>query len=367
MRAADGFLDPETHRIRSLDGLRAVSILLVLFWHLAVHRVDSAHGVTVGPIGALGVRIFFVISGFLITTLLLRELAAAGRISLAKFYARRTLRIFPASYAYIAVLAALAWAGIIVLQPHDLVFAATYTSSYVAGTSWWVAHLWSLSVEEQFYLLWPGVIALGGRRLAEGVAGATVIAGPLLRGLWWVLLPQDRLLLGRAFPTVVDALAIGCLCAFHGDWAAKARRLRESHLWLMVAGLFALSLIPQELLVPLVRRPFRILFDTAANVLIAGWLLGSVTVETGLMTRLLNSRPLAALGTVSYSLYLWQQLFTGFAHLGTLAVVGGALGAATMSYWLLERPLMALRRNLRTEEMREPSPEETPSTVGPST
>jgi peptidoglycan/LPS O-acetylase OafA/YrhL len=157
-------------------------------------------------------------------------------------------------------------------------------------------------------------------------------------------------MIGRAFPTVVDALAMGCLCAFREDWLAAARRLKPSRLWLIVVGLFLLVLIPQDDLTPLVRRPFRIGFDTMANGLIASWLLGSLAAATGLMHRILNSGPLVALGTVSYSLYLWQQLFIRLAQLRGVNLplaVAGALGAATISYWLLERPLTTLRRKLR--------------------
>ena len=340
-------LAPRLHRIRSLDGLRAVSIVLVVFSHVALEWLGPTRGHVLGTLGGLGVRIFFVISGFLITTLLLREQASTGTVSLAKFYARRTVRIFPASYAYIAVVALLAWGGAVALRPHDLVFATTYTMSYAPSPSYWLGHLWSLSVEEQFYLVWPGVLALGGLGRAERVAWAAVIGGPFLRGLWWAVFPDERLLIGRAFPTVVDALAMGCLCAFRSDWIAAARRLKPSSLWLIVIGLFLLVLIPQDHLPPLVRRPFRIVFDTMANTLIASWLLGSVAAESGLMHRILNNRPAMALGTVSYSLYLWQQLFTGFEHFGAGLAIAGSLVAATLSYWLLERPLVALRLRLR--------------------
>jgi len=350
MRAADGSLDPGTRRIRSLDGLRAVSIALVVVSHVALEWLGPKRGHALGVLGGLGVRIFFVISGFLITTLLLRELTSTGSVSLARFYARRSLRIFPACYAYIAVVAALAGAGIIALRPHDLAFAATYTMSYAPSPSWWLGHLWSLSVEEQFYLLWPGVLALAGRRRGERVGWAAVIAGPILRLLWWVAVPEGRLLIGRAFPTVVDALAMGCLCAFREDWQAAARRLKTSRLWLIALSLFLVVLIPQDDLPPLVRRPFRLVFDTMANGLIASWLLGSVAVATGLMDRILNSRPMVALGVVSYSLYLWQQLFIRLSLLGGLSLplaVAASLGAATISYWLLERPLSTLRGRLR--------------------
>jgi peptidoglycan/LPS O-acetylase OafA/YrhL len=350
MRDAGVAPEPRGQHIHSLDGLRAVSIALVVVSHIALEWLGQTRGHALGVLGGLGVRIFFVISGFLITTLLLREWASTGSVSLARFYARRSLRIFPAAYAYIAIVAALAWGGIVALHPHDLAFATTYTMSYALSPSWWLGHLWSLSVEEQFYLLWPGVLALGGRRHAERVAWAAVIAGPLLRLLWWTAFPEGRLLIGRAFPTVVDALAMGCLCAFREDWQAAARRLKPSRLWLFVVGLFLLVLIPQDDLTPLVRRPFRIVFDTMANGLIASWLLGSVTVATGLMHRILNNRPVVALGTVSYSLYLWQQLFIRLAEssgVGMPLAVAGALGAATISYWLVERPLTTLRRKLR--------------------
>jgi peptidoglycan/LPS O-acetylase OafA/YrhL len=339
--------DPRTGRVASLDGLRAVSIALVVFGHASLQSLGRAHPQLVAALASLGVRVFYVISGFLITTLLLRERETTGSISLARFYARRTLRIFPASYAYIAVVAVLAGAGVIVLHPHDLAFAITYTTSYAAAPSWWITHLWSLSVEEQFYLLWPGILVLAGRGGAPRVAWATILAAPAVRGLWWAAFPDSRILIGRAFPTVADALAVGCLCAFRGDWIERAGRTRESHRWLVLAGLVVLVLIPQEGLAPLLRRPLRAVFDTAANALIAYWLLGSVTAESGLMHGLLNSRPMVALGTVSYSLYLWQQLFFGFPRLGAPLAVAAALAAAGLSYALLERPLVALRHRLR--------------------
>ena len=301
-------------------------------------------------LAALGVRIFFVISGFLITTLLLRELDSAGSIDLARFYARRTLRIFPASYAYIAVVAVLARAGMIALHPHDLAFAATYSTSYARSPSWWIGHLWSLSVEEQFYLLWPGVLLLAGRRWGQRLVWATILTGPLLRGLWWAALPGSRMLMGRAFPTVADALATGCLCAFRTDWIRAARRSQKSYLWIVVPSLIVLASLPQDELAPLVRRPLRLMFDTISNALIASLMLGTVTAESGLTYRLLNNRPMVALGMVSYSLYLWQQLFFGWPGTSVPLAVTAALMAAVLSYTLLERPLAGLRRRLHPVE-----------------
>jgi peptidoglycan/LPS O-acetylase OafA/YrhL len=339
-------------RIPALDGLRAVSIAFVVLAHL-FKNWRAPNGLTLDelrPLGTLGVRIFFVISGFLITTLLVRELASAGRISLPGFYARRTVRIFPACYLYVAVIAVLAANHLVALKPHDLAFATTYTMSYAPSPSWWVAHLWSLSCEEQFYLLWPGVLALGGRRWGERVAWGAVLGAPLLRGVWWAAFPDHRLMIGQAFPTVFDALATGCLCALRTDaWAPWARRLREAHLWLFAILTIALTLVPQDALGPLARRAFRIPFDTTVNTLIACWLLGSVNSAGVVMSRLLNARPMVALGTVSYSLYLWQQLFIGFEGLGALRALAASVAAATTSYVLVERPLLGLRRRLRPD------------------
>jgi len=298
-------------------------------------------------LGSLGVRIFFVISGYLITSLLLRELDATGTVGLGKFYARRTIRIFPACYAYIGVVGVLVHAGVVSVRPHDFTAAVTYTMCYFYRPSWWLGHLWSLSVEEQFYLLWPGILFFGRRRIAGLTAAATVIGGPALRGLWWALLPDHRFLIGRAFPTVVDALAMGCLCAFHPEWRTAAGRLRERHVWLLVSCGLLLILVPQLDMEPVLRRPFRVGFDTAVNALIACWLLRSVAVESGAMSRVLNCRLLVTIGILSYSLYLWPQLFMGSESLSVPLAVAGALSAATLSYWVLERPLVRFRRRLR--------------------
>jgi hypothetical protein len=137
-------------RIPSLDGLRAISIGLVLFGHLLgtsgffLPLEANKHL----ALGELGVRVFFVISGFLITNLLLTELAAAGRIHIGRFYLRRTFRIFPPYYVFILVLALAALARWIELAPGDLFHTLTYTSNYDATRSWNVGHTWSLSVEE---------------------------------------------------------------------------------------------------------------------------------------------------------------------------------------------------------------------------
>jgi len=139
----------------SLDGLRALSIGLVLLGHLSGTKGFVRVNLGIGDYAHLGVVVFFVISGFLITRLMLSEHAKDGCVSLKLFYARRALRLFPAAYAFIACVCLLWATGVVHLQARDIWHACTYTVNFEPGRSWQIGHLWSLSVEEQFYLIWP--------------------------------------------------------------------------------------------------------------------------------------------------------------------------------------------------------------------
>src|SRR5438034_718829 len=191
-------------RIPSLDGLRAVSIALVVLGHLCGTSGFALPGSFANTLalGELGVGVFFVISGFLITKLLLEEAEGTGRISLLRFYLRRTFRIFPPYYAFILVLIVLDAARWITLSSGDLVHTLTYTANYHAGRSWNVGHAWSLSVEEQFYLLWPPVLLVLGRWGGLRVALAFIAAAPLVRLGLWTLVPAARDTVGVSFETV---------------------------------------------------------------------------------------------------------------------------------------------------------------------
>ena len=136
-----------TGRIQSLDGLRAISILLVLVGHLeGTRNFAPRFSEWLGDYANLGVRVFFVISGFLISRLLIDEYATTKTISLYNFYARRTLRIFPAFFAYIGVIALATFLGFIYVKGPDYAYALTYTMNYYPERGWYLGHLWSLSV-----------------------------------------------------------------------------------------------------------------------------------------------------------------------------------------------------------------------------
>ena len=144
-----------------------------------------------GHLGGTGVALFFAISGYLITTLLLEERDQAGRISLLGFYVRRGFRILPPAYLFLVVLAMLGGAGWLAeaLRPGELASAAFFYSNYWADRSWYTAHFWSLSMEEHFYLLWPALLAVLGNRRALLAAGILVAATLLWRPWSLLLMP----------------------------------------------------------------------------------------------------------------------------------------------------------------------------------
>ena len=137
-------------RIPSLDGLRAISITLVVLSHLVKWKHVSLD--VVGSYGALGVHVFFVLSGYLITNLLLREYDRSSTISLREFYIRRAFRIFPAAFVFLGVVVVLYWHQ---MRWFHVAAAVFYVANMDLTRPWIFGHLWSLSIEEQFYLLWP--------------------------------------------------------------------------------------------------------------------------------------------------------------------------------------------------------------------
>jgi peptidoglycan/LPS O-acetylase OafA/YrhL len=335
-------------RIPSLDGLRALSISVVLLAHLsgtagfALLPIQLTEGLAV-----LGVRVFFVISGFLITSLLLHEEANTGTVSLRHFYLRRTLRIFPPFYVYAAVIAVMGWLGQVHLRRFDLLAAVTYTTNYHHQRSWYLGHAWSLAVEEQFYLLWPFLMKYLGPRRAGRLALATVILAPLLRLALLVDAPSFRQGIGETFPTVADAIATGCLLACHrariDAYPRLAAFLRGPRFWIVPAVILAAAFVPSAKLDCLVGQ-------TVANLGIALLIDRMVRFPDAPTGRFLNARPVVFVGVLSYSLYLWQQPFLARQSHRALASFPLnlllAIGLALASHYLVERPALRLRARL---------------------
>ena len=340
----------EASRLPSLDGLRAISIFLVLLGHASGTNGFVRVNLGIGDYAHLGVVVFFVISGFLITRLMLSEHAKNGYVSLKLFYARRAIRLFPAAYTFIAVVCLLWVAGIVHLQSGDIWHAVTYTVNFAPERSWQVGHLWSLSVEEQFYLIWPCTVVLLGLRRAGWAAVGAVLLGPVARAGAWLLLRGTPYRDLEMFPMVADSIAMGCLLAMVGGWLERKswylRLFRPAY----SAGLLALILLTNRYMGYTVVSVFG---SSVINASLAVLIHRSVYCSRDWIARGLNWKPIAFVGVLSYSLYLWQQLFlnrnsaawiNGFPQNLVFAVVV-ALG----SYFLLEKPLLKLRRRFRGE------------------
>lgn len=345
-------MDPSRadRRIPSLDGLRAISIAFVLLAHLAGTRgfpVSAGLGKMV-EFGEVGVHVFFVISGYLITRLLLEELERRRSISLGRFYLRRTLRIFPPYYAFILALVVAQASGWLQLAPHDVARAMTYTSNYYPDRSWFTGHTWSLSVEEQFYLLWPAVMVLAGTRRAIVAAACVVLLGPIVRIGSWELIRWAGEGIPNRFETVADAIAVGCVLAGTREWLhARPRYMRA-----LASSLFAL--VPLAVVAagalhdhPLVYFGVEMTVMNIGAALCLDW---CVTYPDGRIGSLLNARPLVFVGLLSYSIYLWQQLFLNRASHVTFAAfplnLVLAAAAALGSYYMIEQPSLRLRRRI---------------------
>jgi peptidoglycan/LPS O-acetylase OafA/YrhL len=319
-------------RIHSLQGLRAVCISLVVLSHLSgTQHFGRSHLLEI--YGNLGVRIFLVVSGYLITAQLLKERERTGSISLKTFYIRRSLRIFPAAYLFMLVVAATHWRA---LSGLNILTAFTYTVNYYQHGDHVFGHLWSLGVEEQFYLIWPlTLLFFYQRRL--WIVVSVIAAGPPLRILFW--LTWGIAGLNHPFPVFMDALATGSALAILEPRLRQFQPAFESRWFVIVPGITAL--LPAMQLWN--TRVYQVAGLSALHLGIALSLRHVIAVRYSI----LNVRPVMWLGAISYSLYLWQQPFLnrGLAAPWTAFPLNLALSllVATLSYYLVEKPVLALR------------------------
>lgn len=321
-------------RVKVIDGWRAVAAMFVVLAHATNYRFADTPGAALhqlrqlcGPLAEIGVQLFFVISGFIITTLLMRERERHGAISIAAFYVRRVCRILPPLGAYYLVLTALVTAGAIRLAPASLLSSATFTcNTGIVTCEWWVAHTWSLAVEEQFYIVWPLLFGLVAAHLHVRLLAAVVaicVLGALIQP-----------------PTFHgNFTSFGCIAA--GALYASSPELRRICLkgaatlpWLAVIALIVLGFRGGAMHVTSAMMPVAIVY-----VIFGGSAINWVRA-------ILEAAPLQWIGLGSYSLYLWQQLFLARPALyadDPLPVLLLPL-VVIVSVFLVERPFMRLGR-----------------------
>jgi peptidoglycan/LPS O-acetylase OafA/YrhL len=354
-------LAPSPRRLPSLDGWRAVAIAMVVLSHFTAARgFVSPSWWTVVFQGNLGVRIFFVISGLLITYLLLVESDQRGRPSLRLFYTRRVLRIFPVYFLYLAVIALLAAVGLYKDTATAWIGSLTFSRDFIGRTDSLTGHYWSLSVEEQFYLAWPMMLValrLWRRpRLAIGLLLVPIVVSPIFRtGIVQTLWPNPwvaRALNIFSIAVYADSLAIGCVGAIV-FWHFRDR-LRPVASGSLLAGALTVFVAASAFdgrlgmanaLIPLVQ---------SVAIVCAIWV--TIDHRSGAIYWVLNTRPVVWLGVLSYSLYVWQALFISYAagpKLSALPIYDwrvwwlAALACACVSYYAVERPILRIRDRVR--------------------
>ncbi len=334
-----------------LDGVRAIAVFLVILYHFGFESTG----------GAVGVLIFFVLSGFLITWLLLKENSKTGDVSIRSFYKRRALRIFPAFYAYFFLALAIDLVRGREVPWAHAISAFLYYSNYFGGLVHpppsFVSHTWSLAVEEQFYLLWPCIFWLlrkNPRRLAW--ATAAIIGGVWIhRALLYRVVGVDQGYVYRAFDTRFDHLLIGCLLAIllhgkmlQGFWDAVC----SSRLLLIPTVALLMLSIRQELTSFTYRNVIGFAVDP---VLVAIAIVQLLSWRRSMPCSWLDLAPIAYLGRISYSLYLYQELTLYTARRLTAAYpvpvqlvfgVAATVFLASCSYFVIERPFLKLKDRL---------------------
>lgn len=343
--------------VPSLDGVRAMSVMLVLVGHMLLP-------VSMVGVSALGLKTFFFISGFLIARLLLAEQKSTGRISLPGFYTRRVLRLYPVIIVYVTLVVAVSLSRGITVHAIDVASVFLYFVNYLVihydqlGQTMPlpVAMLWSLSVEEHFYLFAPLALVLcrGSARRMLVVALSICGLSLLLRILYAHLDPAvlNGLELYWRSETRFDCIAFGVVLACLPEMAF-GRRLIEtlsSRAWFAAGALLLVgSFLVRDDYFQLTWR------FTVQSVALFPLMIGVIFAEPFRgINRLLNYRIVAWVGALSYSLYVWHGgvvfLWGGWLHalpapLVSFAELCVAFILAVLSYYLVEQPVMRWRKN----------------------
>jgi peptidoglycan/LPS O-acetylase OafA/YrhL len=373
------------NHLPALDGLRGVAILLVMFHHFTAYGGMNPRTSPdrmfkqLSLLGWIGVDLFFVLSGFLITGILCETLGK--RHFFRNFYLRRTLRIFPVYYAtllvaFIVIPAAFAISGGYAKLLGDQLWYWFYAMNLNLAWNGWpeffaFSHFWSLAVEEQFYLVWPLLIFAAGSRRMVAVCVSVAIAAPLFR--WWLVESGSALGGYVLMPARCDALAIGGLIALlMRDSAGVARTVRWSGPLLFASSGALLSLLISKRGLP-TEDP---LVQTVGFSLIAV-LFGAVLVRTLItpehsrLRRVLESRAMRVTGRYSYALYIFHHpvaIYLGSrwmpvgelprvlssqlpGQLAFCALAGSvSFGLAWVSWQLIEAPFLRLKARFPYDE-----------------
>jgi len=344
----------------TLDGWRTIAIFAVLLDHQVEYSPLATYSkfTAFTHAGPNGVSLFFAISGFLICSRLLEERKAFGYISLRGFYVRRACRILPPAFLYLAVLVVLSSFGLILVSSTELWSSLFFFRNYLSdqwihrGWGGYTIHYWSLAVEEHFYLLWPAAMVFFGRRRARWFALGLALSVSLWRTLdlqhHWFNRVIPGLLFGCRTDVRLDALLLGCLVALvleDPDIRAAFSRFSAWAWWMLAVGYIAI----QACYFIEGSRTYSIFESALLALIVAGTVYGG---RTWVYT-FLEWEPMKWIGCLSYSLYLWQQLFlVPQAKSSMAALQRFPIGlvmlflCAWLSYRFVERPFYSPRASM---------------------
>lgn len=352
--------------VPELDGLRGVAILAVMGFHSSVPFFTGGH---------IGVDIFFVLSGFLITTLLIQEFDESGSINLRHFYMRRVLRLGPALIAFLMVFCLASFALLSEAKAHrnyvEAVISLAYIQNFAMGYSiyepTYLGHTWSLSTEEQFYMVWPIILFMLLRVLKNRYYVSVISpAIALLSLLSSIYLSMDAVQVERlyyGFDTRAGALMIGSTLGIASGLVTENAKIIFQKLLTVIAPLSVACLLP---FLPFgdSRDPWMYYFGFfVVELLTAALVLDILLNPRSIIRRLLAMRWLVWIGSISYGLYLWHPvIYSTIAGLGfyNLSITVGtplSVLVAALSYYVLETPILKLKKRFtRSAPINSPQP-----------
>jgi len=345
--------------IPTLDGWRAVAILAVIASH-AGHSYSAASGTESFfdriSSGTHGVNLFFAISGLLITSRLLEEWDTSGGISLKRFYTRRAFRILPPALLYLGVVALLGALGLLPVIWSEFVAATLFYRNYLPvilgpnGAGFFTSHYWSLGVEEHFYLFWPALLLLAGRKRALPVA----IAIAVFVAVWRHFEAWREIMLYNAIQptyfarsdTRIDSIMWGVVAALalaRPEVRAYIERYLSTIVYLALVALYGAIVY---------RYGTRPTYWEA--MIVPALVVGTVLRPRSVLSRVLENPMMRWIGRLSYSLYLWEFFFVYYPGVPTTLGVWqtfplnliATVVCATASYYLVERPLIRIGHRL---------------------
>jgi peptidoglycan/LPS O-acetylase OafA/YrhL len=347
--------DGKSGYIPTLDGWRTIAVFFVLAAHSA-HSADI-YFPNIGILshtGLIGVRIFFALSGFLITSRILEEIDARQRLSLSGFYLRRGFRILPPLLLLLTVVGLLGVLGVVHIGILEW-FAGLFFFANWVEKSWYLGHLWSLAVEEHFYLLWPGLFALAGSRRTFWIAVAAVPVLAVWRLVAWrlELYSSPAIFWGRT-DIQLDGLLWGAIWAYIDRYHRGHLKKLVAQPWVatatvaLIVGIESLTLNNYNL---------SMLRYSIVAALIPIAIVGTARNHQFFLFRPLEWRPMRYVGRLSYSIYLWQQILltsdearvTAFGALHQFPLnLFMVFPCAVASYYLIERPMIKIGHRIAT-------------------